>query len=146
MALKIHKHFFIPENQHPLISAITNLRKLLYISQQKHTRSAIFPTHSPLAVTSPMFSPLAQALQIGVRVDVDVTAATFCMDYKDMIMVNGHMNPPKWIEIRNFIYCLKGKQNSRQNVKPLLHWLHMLMVRRDVAQQQLLTQLQHPTP
>lgn len=43
-----------------------------------HTRSAILPTHSPLAVTSPMFSPLAKALQIGVRVDVDVTAATFC--------------------------------------------------------------------
>ena len=28
----------------------------------KHTRSAILPTHSPLAVTSPMFSPLAKAL------------------------------------------------------------------------------------
>jgi len=29
------------------------------INSQEHTRSAIFPTHSPLAVTSPMFSPLA---------------------------------------------------------------------------------------
>jgi hypothetical protein len=26
------------------------------------TKSAMFPTHSPLAVTSPMFSPLAYAL------------------------------------------------------------------------------------
>lgn len=43
----------------------------------KHTRSAIFPTHSPFAVTSPIFSPLAKALYIGVRVEVDVTAATF---------------------------------------------------------------------
>lgn len=41
------------------------------------TRSATLPTHSPLAVTSPMFSPLAKALYIGVRVEVDVTADTF---------------------------------------------------------------------
>ena len=46
-------------------------------NMNKHTRSAIFPTHSPFAVTSPIFSPLAKALYIGVRVEVDVTAATF---------------------------------------------------------------------
>lgn len=35
---------------------------IIIVEVHEHTRSAILPTHSPLAVTSPMFSPLAKAL------------------------------------------------------------------------------------
>lgn len=38
------------------------LQLIIVIEVHKHTRSAILPTHSPFAVTSPMFSPLAKAL------------------------------------------------------------------------------------
>lgn len=63
---------------------------LLYIGKEgeikvdSNTRSAIFPTHSPFAVTSPIFSPFAKALYIGVRVDVDVTAPTFYMETENI--------------------------------------------------------------
>lgn len=59
-----------------------NKRKRRKERLEKLTKSARFPTHSPLAVTSPIFSPLAKALYIGVRVEVEVTAPTFCTWFK----------------------------------------------------------------
>lgn len=65
-----------------MVNLLMIMQNILVISTEAkglstHTRSAILPTHSPFAVTSPIFSPLAKALYIGVRVDVDVTAPTF---------------------------------------------------------------------
>lgn len=100
----------------------------------QHTRSATFPTHSPLAVTSPIFSPLAKALYIGVRVEVDVTAATF---YKHIGYMYGI----------SFQVLLDIDRLTKQLVaKPSPHWQHMPMEETDGGQLQLPTLLQLPTP
>lgn len=46
-------------------------------AREERTKSAILLMHSPLAVTSPMFSRRAKALYMGALVDDEVTAATF---------------------------------------------------------------------